>query len=541
MKKILTRLLLCSTLAANAQLHIEKSAPLDHVPRSWYNKILLLKSGKTARLRYSGGDVMHVYIYGQNRALEQHADIQGAYWDGASKDKDIDGAYEINREIVVFVRKVEERRVALYRLRINEDDGQLIKEEEIASKKVNPRATVLIGSPIYALRKTQITPGAGMGRTVIRVIKDLYSDCYAVVFSDNLDEEAEGDIKVIHFDGQHRMISQGHIRAPEDVVNSMGYVDGIVNGNAQVFIATYFKGSKKNASKVYLCRLRPGDSELTKMPLSYTEYLLSTEGQMCYNSKTNKIELLTYSLVEKKLFTNDDYKSFLSIIDPADMGVRSVVPLGDDMINSFARTALSIDADFSGAPWGMTINNKNETVVYKQEVQVTTLKDSRTYSPVKKMGDIGLSKFDMANREKKGYYLPFRRFVTYAVPDMYMKQSDRGQMYANPENYSFKYFSGEGNEYVLVNNFKKSIEGEYGAKITYYNTFNSALNTELFVIKDDKVSRSYLFDKPGDDDYGSTASLLDGGDYVGNVYATIVVNQISKDRATAQIVWIEMK
>ena len=542
MKNILLGVLLGCSLPAPAQLHMNRSAPLENIPRSGYNKVVLLKNGKTAYVRFTGNGALHVNIYAQDHNTVQHSDITGTGWDAASADNTlVDCTYELNGELVIFLRKVEDKHVTLFRLRVNELDGKLIKQDILATKKQDPRPVAAVTPGLGLGSKGPAILGSGLGRSTISVVKDPYSDCYAVIFVDNLND-GDDAIKVMHYDGSHRLLSESHMYGPDHPDNYPFYIDAAVWGNRSVFVAGYAEGDRSSHSKIYMYRLNAGDTAFTTRPLGYTDDFQSTVGQLCYNKGTNQLELLTSTYSGKKLLSAKmDHKSFLAYIDVATMDVRSVCPVDDKKINDFATGTLGINADLAGASQGMTINSRNETIVYRQEVKDKPIQGGYSTTNTMILGDIGLAIFDADNKETADYLLPFKRLETATIPDMYMRQSERGLIYANSADYVIKYIPGRENDYVLVNNFRKSIEEELGVKMREWDLPRRDLNTELFTLSKGKITKAYLFGKPQDDKQAGATCLLNGGDYANGIYATVLVTEADKDSATAQLVWIDMK
>jgi hypothetical protein len=239
------------------------------------------------------------------------------------------GLYEINNEAVLFMAQADGRVPTLYRLRFDGNTGALNKEEEIgALPKIKLFSLFAEENNIY-------------------VEKDPESDCYAVIYFNGYAQDKDERIRVVHYDGSHKMINTAFYESPDENYKYLKFIGAVVDGSKRVFICSYGAASLRGKdARVYISRLKVGDSVFENKNLEFTEDFKETKSVMAYNHNTNTIRLLTMSFAKGKLsfFGNAAlgmYLSFLSYIDPETLTLKKVVPLAGQKIDEYVHKTLN--------------------------------------------------------------------------------------------------------------------------------------------------------------------------------------------------------
>ena len=518
------RLLALSLLTGTclfAQPKIEKSDPLEVPPKVGFDKVLLLHDGHTCYLHYEGEEGIKTYLYDANRKLVVSKAIKGTKWNANSpSDIAIIGTYEINGEIVIFLRQKERKTDILYRLRINEADGTLLKEEMLAqSKNENWQ------------KATQ----------QIHVVKDAYSGCYAVIYNDNLSDDADDAIKVMHFDEKHNLLSVAHMTSPDQKLKHIIYLDGTVCGNQKVYLSTYYAGSGDMDSKVFISSLKAGETTLTNKALDFTEDFHETRLQMGYNKVTKRIQLLMNTMVRSKRSTNT-FLCVLCFIDPEELIVKGIKAMSNENINTFAHNTAATDEDFTGLPQGMIIKANGNTTILKENVFNYT-QNGDVIAAI--MGDIGISELDAEGNETQAYLLHYRTNAHGVYDAPYLRTLAKGEwknhsferrMNYSLQDHALRYIEGKKNFYLVTDTYCKDVKTKSKDKLAKIDGKRAHMNTYYATFRNGNVADEMLFG-PLAGKKDKTMCFMDAADQAEDgLFASIVTFKTGK-KTEARIVW----
>src|SRR5580658_4009504 len=117
-------------LGAPAQFKIIAAGPLFREPEQGYGKILLLKNGNTLFVHITYKEGIEVQIYNADHKQKAAKIITPRY--GNLKHALIEGIFEIEGNVVLFIADGEERTLVLNRLIIDGNTGVLKEEKRIA-------------------------------------------------------------------------------------------------------------------------------------------------------------------------------------------------------------------------------------------------------------------------------------------------------------------------------------------------------------------------------------------------------------------------
>ena len=532
-----------STLSAQ-QFHIEKSDGFDEPDYGW-NKIIQLKNGNTLFLHAANKEGIEVVVFDKSRKKISEKTLTSQMWDERKlKSSKIAGLYEINGEPVLFLAQADDHAPTLYRLRINAMTGDLVKEEVLGSlPKDAPFGD-------WAIKFGHADPND------IIVEKDPNSDCYAVIFFNGFAKDRNERIRVVHYDGTHKIINDALYESPGGAFKYLRYIGSVVDGNKRLFITTYGYNGKSDdeAARVIVSSLAAGEKEFKHNLLNFSEDFDDTKSVMLYNHNNNKIELLTLSLTSKKTKfftgkTTSTYLTLLTYIDPETLNVTDVKPVVGQKIGQYAHANIDPEYDYAGMPQQMVINKDNTTTVLSEESRTETVTNQygqvvqeKTY-----LGAVGISELNDTGAEMRGYAISKKQMAQSIFPKLYISARSKG-VYQPVKQYglvkgnvnqfmSFDYINAPKGRYVIFNDLPSNYEkGEDERKRKTMSSVSES-NTICFKLGDGKIDKFFLFGEP--DDNQSTFCYIESSDYNRDInsYATMIVERKKRDKET-KIAWV---
>jgi hypothetical protein len=233
---ILTAILLCITSLFAQQTAIEKSEEFDEPAYGW-NKLLQMKNGNTMFFHGTRKNGVEVTVYDSKRKQIASKEMETKLCDlDNMKKAKIIGLYEIAGEAVIFIVQADDRVPTLYRIRVNASTGDIIKEDELGQL---PKTSMWQG---YAM------VFGGVDASDMIVEKDPNSDCYAVIIFNGFAHNRSERIRVLHYDGSHKIINHAFYESPGGKFKYLRFIGAAVDGNKRVFVTTY--GHNGNTSDI---------------------------------------------------------------------------------------------------------------------------------------------------------------------------------------------------------------------------------------------------------------------------------------------------
>ena len=531
---IILIIILLGSVSIYAQPKIEKSVPIDEPTEGGWSKVLQLKNGNTFFFHFTKKEGIEVTVFDKTRKITADKTITSEVWDPKKmRGTAILGLYEINNEPVLFMAQADGRVPTLYRLRFNGATGDLVKEEEIGS-----------------LPKVKLISFSAEGNNIF-IEKDPQSDCYAVIFFNGYASDRDERIKIIHYDGNHKVINLAYYESPDESYKYLRYIGAVVDGNKRVFISTYGAASLRGKdAHVYISRLNAGDSTFTNKTLDFTEDFKDTKSVMTYNHVSNTIELLTLSFATGKpnWFTaggTNYYVSFISFIDPEALQLKSVKPLLGEKINEYAHNTLQLKLDYHGLPQQMIINKDNSITVLSEEMtkEVVQNQQGEVVSANTYLGAIGMSELNEDGTEKNGFVIIKMQMAGGLFKELYISDRSKGRWAFLPgaaeynAYISYDYINTDKNRYIIFNDNPKNFDKDEDQRKRKMVVNINKLNTICYSLNG-SVDKSYLFGNPEDKDQ-SFSCMIESSDYMKstNSYATVLIERNGHDRE-AKLVWI---
>ena len=496
-----------TTLIAQ-QFHVEKSEVFDEPDPGW-NSILQLKNGNTFLFHIGDKGGINVTVYDKSRKMVSQKDFAGKLWDPA--DMVDHWLYEINGEAVVFLNLQDHYQRTLVRIRFNSSNGEMIKEEVVATAG--------------AVRSSPVEFG------LIDVKKDPASDCYAIVAEvmKGMDEK----IKVTHYDGEHKKISEADYKGGgPDGFRYTRYSSVMVDGNKRVYLVlSGFREKPKYAvemplrivgdSKIVVAKLNAGEKVFTNKTVNLNVDLSDEiASQMLYNKKNNQLELRTKSLSDSKTkrltgTTTRFYLSLIMYIDPETLNIISAKPINGQMVNEYGTAHIDKDYEFTGVPNKMFINKDNTTSVIMEK---TASMEGKSF-----LKDIGVSVLADSGIEASGYAIAKSQQETHGID--------------NAQFMSYDYISTPKGNYLLFNDMVSNIGKDEDDSRRRKVSAASLTNSVGYRLNNNSLERLFFFGEPGDN--SSTFSYTSGTDYNegANTYATIIIERTGRKKE-ARLAWV---
>ncbi len=532
------------------QFSVEKSAEFDEPEYGW-NKLLQLRNGNTFYFHSTKKDGIELTVYNKQRKQTAQKTLVSRKWDVEQmRSSSIKGLYEINGEPVLFVVQTNDNdQPTLYRMRLNGNNGAIVKEDELGK-----------------LPKTSVWAGLGnaYGKwdlSNIFIEKDPSSGNYAAVFFNTQAHNRSERIRVVHYDSTHTILNNAFYDSPNGSFKYLSYIGCVVDGNKRVFIATYgHSGATEDvSSKVIVSVLNNGDTTFKHKLLEFSEDFKDTKSVMLYNRGSNRIQLLTITYVKTKGGflgkSKSLYETALTYINPETLETISTKAVAGEKIAAYAEKNIDKDYEYHGLPQNMIINKDNTTTLLMEDHTTVTETHTSGHMMVTTsyvlLGAVGVSELSDTGAELTGYAINKKQKASGAFPLLYLARRNKGIFSYPPskgftrgntdEFLSYDYINAPNGHYVLFNDLPGNFDRDEDETKRKTTTSISATNTICFKLGGDKIDKYYLFGEP-DGKRSATFSYIESSDYdkENNTYATLIVEKDGRDKS-ARVAWVKFQ
>ena len=544
-----------------AQYHVEKSAEFDEPDFGW-NKLLQLKNGNTFYFHSTKKDGMEVTVYNKQRKKISSHTIESTLWDADKvKQTKIVGLHEINGQPVLFVMQGEGRQLTLYRMQFNPNTGTRMGEARLGDL---PRISLFAGY--------KIVYGHGDIPDII-VEKDPKSDCYAAIYFDGLASDRNDRIKVVHYNGDHKVLNTVLYDSPQGKFKYLRYIGAAVDGNKRVFITTYGfngKADEDTDPAVIVSRANVGESKFTHSLVNVSNDFNDTKSVMLYNHANNKLALMTVTYhnsgpINKIAFSTANVGYYekkevscitlLSLVDPETLKLESTKPVIAEKVDAYGKQNIDKDYEFDGVPQNMVLNKNNTLTILMEDLTNLSARTRESINGGKPshtiiksyLGPVGVAELSESGDELNGYAISKKQEADGTLPILYMAGRNNGvfqypQVIGNRTDdnqfMSYDYVYTDKNRFVIFNDLPSNTEkGEDEEKRKTVARI-SRTNTMCYQLGDNKIDKTFLFGKP-DDKTVSTYCYIQSSDFNKdlNVYATLIEERDGKS-IVGKIAWI---
>lgn len=508
-------------------------------PEGLESKIVQCRNGNTFLFVFTKKDGIKTTVFNKERKITAKKTYEGKKWENREMLKSrVNGIYEINNELVLFLEQTSGRTPSLFRLVINPENGALKKEEKIAEM---PKYGAGAG---YAMAFGNVNPKS------FYVIKDPASDAYAVISFDGFAKETAQRIQITHYNGEHQIISQSFYDSPETRFKYINYIGATVDGEKQVFLAAYGYNTAASGgkdSRVILSKLRAGSNMMLHNALSSTANFKETKAILVYNEGNHVLQLLTLSLEKTKgngFMSNSAtsyYTVLISAIDPETLSILYSKPVLAQKASEYKKLHYNGKKDYQGMPMDFVVHKDNSASLLLEEI--TTVSNSRG-SLMSYMGDIGILDLDERGIEQEGYVIQKEQQTRIGIAPLSMHDKIHNKVvlermpgigYANPGFYSYDYISTEAGRYVIFNDLRENFERDERSNPRTLGAISGA-NTVCYKLSNGKSEKFYLFGAPRSKEEARFA-FISSSSSLDNSYATLMIEKTGKNKM-ARIAWV---
>jgi hypothetical protein len=557
MKTITTALLLALLCIAYLPVHAQfkqiAEGPKFEEPEEGFAKILQLKNGNTFYMHVTLTEGINVRIYDASHKEKVVTTFLPSYQELEENDA-VEGVFEINDKVIVFVNKYENKLLTLYRLIIDGNTGKLSQDKIIAVSK-NP-------AKYGKLRKPRQTD-------FFNIRKDPNSDNYAIAVYD----ESEGDrtkiLEIIHYSGDHTELTRKFCHLP--ISATCNFLDMVVLGPEKICVFLAFTQQyeikyhimaviEKGTTAINYTELTIPDQlievyKAAKKNLLVPETLLF--GMAKYNPETQKIifaedGLVNYDRGEWYYLSAIKHIPLLYMIDPVTKEVQSFQQLAQsEKLHTEFKELLDEKKKYNGRPQDIIINDDGGfTILYEEQLFGWDKSGNRT-----ELESIVVSRYDRNGKNISEYLVPKAQAVltTKLVPFYISKRAQSAQLLFRGNQYkSFAYVDGIKSKYILFNDTEKNNDiknarkkgnlytGLSRAKLVMIIGVTIDCNAFMYKLTGDDLfpEREYLF---AEKEKSRALALLTVSDYnkKNNTYVTLMLDKSNMKNKMVNIVWQE--
>jgi hypothetical protein len=521
-------------------------------PEKGYAKIIQQRNGYTTYVHLTIKDGINVRIYDENHKEVADKNLTPNYGKlrigkGQGAMQGIQGMYEINKNIVLFVSEYEDNKPVLYRIIIDGKTGNLLEEKTIGSLK-----NFNYGSA-YAVLFGKVPMPA------FYVRKDAESDNYAVALFNSFASDRNQRIELVHYNKEHQEISRSYYQSPNNDYKYLNFMDLCVRGDKEVVVIaigmnTRSSGGDQNGT-LLMGSLKAGATSFDLRKLTYPEAGKIDESMIRYNKMNDE-----YVLISVKPGKNKDDKNakcYRTVIKSN--GEVATLMINSGSINRIANKHYDKKDQFLAIPQILYINDDGSYSIVFEENKTNTY---TTYStPIGGGGfgtmgtglshtssyfyldDIGIIDYNADGTEKASYYLPksqrvkdIPRSIYYSYRDETGVKLDDGTQFK-----SFYFFNGKSKRYVLMNDIARNQDKiDDGRKVTVIQGLDEC---EAFAFQIgtgvNMPKRELVFpDKEQKKEKDMALFAISDFDRENNLFVTLKLEHV-KGKKEVKLVWLQ--
>jgi hypothetical protein len=531
MMRYVYRLMVCflfGPLIAGAQTpQVSLSEAFPEPAADGWDKLVLLPNGNTCYLHLDKNDGISVALYNEKKELVVSDKISGKQWDTRDmNDTEIDGVYEINGQVVIFLQQLIKYKPTLFRIVIDGATGHWVQED-----KLGELPTVLHRDAV-ALEN--------LASHDCYVAKDPASGYYAVAFFaggelSRKDNAAER-IQVLHFSPKHELLNQAFYNLPDNSYAYFSFLDMTVNGANGVYLCTVGFNTKRAGdapqSQVLVSALKAGQQAFTHQPLDYTANFGGAYADLQWSPAANRLQLFLAAAPEPRS-KPDERRLFMNYLDPVNCSLQLQHPLAGELSANNAQPQL------------MTMTADGSALLQFEQMQQFT-QGKNVYNMMHtNLNDIRVCNISPQGDADTGYVIPKMQIANGAFGPLYLQRKNRGTWVfrnrvpaLNTTPYlSFDLVHTTHGDYTFFNDYIQHLDrgGTFENKKPLRYLVEA--NTVCYHYEKGKGERLFLFGTPQTDKAYYCMLGASDRNTGSNRYATILITRTGTDKK-AQIAWI---
>lgn len=543
MKQILLFLVFLTVLtpAKAEERSVSLSDPFPE-PVGVMSKVVQCSNGNTFLFIYKKFG-LECSLYDKNHKLVKKGNIVSRLWKPADMpDSYVEGIYEINGRLEVFVQQTHDRRPAIYRTALNLETGAIAEELKIHEM------TQKNGSAFMQIS------GRSSGYAII---KDKWSDHYAVMVYNDFASETDQRIEIILYDGQHKELKRAFYTPVDPKFKYVDFITMEVAG-ARVFLCTNdyntrSSGGKENA--IVLSELNITASGFAHHALKIETELKNMSGKLVYQPADKSLRLLIYE-DDGHSKGYDKYALSYANINSESLNASSG-SISQESLTAYGKQCCNEKRDYVGTPVDFVVNPDNTvTILFEERMEIgggnlgvngTGRRANSTFATE----NIGLLHLNANGqvasasqiRKCQSSYHPFSAMNVARNLRRIMQPEKKLLLVIGDVNtndfYSFNYFNTSGGERIIFNappdNFKREDKSPLCMGAV------SGMTTMLWTMHDGKWEKDYLWGAPNNQ-FDVRFTRVSSADYDARsgTYAAMIVEQ-KGGRKMAHIAWTTLK
>lgn len=545
----LLAVLLIST-ASFAQFKVLATGNGFEEPEKGYAKIIQEKNGYTFFIHLTIKDGINVRIYDENHKQVTDKNLTPAYGKlrigkGQGAMQGIQGMYEINKNIALFVSEYENNKPVLYRIIIDGKTGDLLEEKTIGSLK-----DFNYGSAFGVLFGKVPMP-------TFYVRKDPESDNYAVALFNSFQSDRNKRIELVHYNKEHQEISRSYYQSPDNDYKYLNFMDLFVRGDKELIVVAVGMNTRSSGGDLngtlLMGSLKAGAASFDMKRLTYPDAGKIDESMIRYNKVNDEYVLISVKPGKDK--NDKNAKGYRTVIKSG--GEVTTTMINPGSINRIANKHYEKKDQFLAIPQALYINDdgsyriifeENKTIIYTSYSTPGSMSGfgatgvSHT-SEYNFLDDIGIIEYNTDGTEKAAYYIPksqrvkdIPRSIYYSFRDETGVKLDDGTQFK-----SFYFFNGKNKRYVLMNEIARNQDKvDDGKKVTVIQGLDEC---EAFSFEigngDNMPKRQVVFaDKEHKKEKDMALFAISDFDRENNVLVTLKLEHI-KGNKEVKLVWLQ--
>lgn len=537
---------LLSTLSIHAQTtdaHVTFSAPIEE-PASGWCKLLLLKNGNTCFLRFTRRDGILVGVYDTAHALLQTDTITSNLWDVRSMaDAELDGVYEINGQVVIFIQQLIKYKPTLIRMVLDGQNGRLVREDKLGE--------------LASIQKRQVYALNNAASHDCYVEKDPRSGYYAVAFFNGTelahDSTDATHVQVVHYAPDHHEIHRASYYTPDSSYDYYSYLHMQVQGGDAVYLASMafntHTSKREEDSRLMIARLGATDTAFRFQAADRQHNAGYANGMLqCQPGQPVRLLVTMMPVEMSKKKVQGNLPVYYLSFDP-----QTLKPLDQEILpmaaaSSYARAHLQYQDDYSGMLQQWLPLADGSSLLLQESVRQFIQGGSTFNKTITGLGDVGITRLDASGKEQQavvmnkiqsaaGTYEPFYQYRRNKTEWSFRNRTSGPTVNGF---LSYAFVQNTKGDYFLYNQLVSTTPGDYtvatrplraitdAGLVCYHYVDGQMLQLQLF------PPRTSLTEAPK-----FYACMLDASadDATRNRYATVMIEHNDTERK-AYLAWI---
>lgn len=496
-------------------VHTIAEGPAFPEPADGIARVLQLRNGNTLFVHFTEKQGMNVQLY--NSAHQQEDSTLSGF-----KATSLDAVFESQGDATVLVSDRSSKRPVLLRLRVNGHTGRLMRQDTVAHlDKIN-------------LRKKKITTSSDF-----LVIKDPYSENYAVWMYYNTDEAQDGGYEVVHYGADHREISRARFSGSGGD-KRFRYWDMAVIGDKMLCIL----GMEQNAlfetasSEMKLATLDSGNIFFRFKELDFPKGIQIQGGFVKYNPYQNKLILLQAGVKEEK--KNATWLATVNVDSMTVAAAREIVP---DKVNLKSLEIFGPKAAYDGVPQNVFVKKDGAYSIIFEELNNYMRLVNGTPTVISTiLANVAVMDFDAQGKEISSWMIPKKQMNPGVIMKaFYQKNRENATEKLNwADQYKFfTYIPGGQRDYIFMNDLEENTEKLGKGKLTVMRDARDAQGF-YYALEGPEIipSRDFVFDT--DKQRPSPIALFAIADYDAEKRTLVTLKRTPENRRDVRLVWLDV-